>query len=80
MFCRGSPFLKCAGSIWVGIAKIAVDHPPPCQTGKRGKKVPQTILAIPYTPTPLLRAMSIWKQHISKGALVREGMKETGKF
>ena len=34
---------------YMGIAQIALD-PPLCQTGKRGKKVPQTILASPYTP------------------------------
>ena len=36
--------------------------------GKRGKKVAQTILASLYTPAPPspLRAMPIWKQHISK--------------
>ena len=36
----GSSFLKCVGSL---------DLPPFCQTGKRGKKVLQTILASPYT-------------------------------
>ena len=39
--------------------------PPLCQTGKCGKKVPQTILVNLYTPPPL-RAMPLWKQHISK--------------
>ena len=33
----------------MGIAKIALDPPPLCQTGKRGKKGLQTILASPYT-------------------------------
>ena len=55
----GSSFLKCVGSL---------DLPPFCQTGKRGKKVLQTILASLYTPSLPLRAMPmcIWKQHISK--------------
>ena len=48
----------------MGTAQIALD-PPLCQTGKRGKKGPQTILASLYTPPPL-REMPIWKQHISK--------------
>ena len=34
----------------MGIAQIALDPPTLCQTCKRGKKVPQTILASPYTP------------------------------
>ena len=37
----------------MGIVQIALDPPPPpplCKTGKRGKKVLQTILASPYTP------------------------------
>ena len=35
----------------MGIAQIALYPPIPlCQTGKRGKKVPQTTLASPYTP------------------------------
>ena len=38
---------------YMGIAQIALD-PPLCQTGKRGKKVPQTILASLNTPPPLL--------------------------
>ena len=39
----------------------------PYTPGQSGKKVPRTILASLYTPplTPL-RAMPIWKQHISK--------------
>ena len=41
----GSSFLKCVGSL---------DLPPFCQTGKRGKKVLQTILASLYTPPPFL--------------------------
>ena len=33
------------------IVQIALEPPPLlCQTGKRGKKVPKTILASPYTP------------------------------
>ena len=36
---------------YMGIACLALDPPPLCQTGKLGrKKVPQTILASPYTP------------------------------
>ena len=35
---------------YMGIAQIALGPPPLCRTGKRGKKVPQTILASPYTP------------------------------
>ena len=50
---------------YMGIAQIALDPQPLCQPGKRGKKVPQTILASPYAP-PHLRAMPIWKQLISK--------------
>ena len=35
----------------MGIAQIALEPPSPLfQTGKLGKKVPQTILASPYTP------------------------------
>ena len=34
----------------MGIAEISLDPFPLCQTGKCGKKVPQTILARPYTP------------------------------
>ena len=34
---------------YMGIAQIALDPPPLCQKGKR-EKVPQTILASPYTP------------------------------
>ena len=83
----------------MGIAQIALD-PPPLSTDKCGNKVPQPILASPYTPRqtwekvpqtilaspytpgqcgkkcpkpswqaftpPPLRAMPIWKQHISK--------------
>ena len=69
--------------LYMGIAQIALDPPPLCQTGKCGKKcpkpswqaltppskvgknVPQAILASLYTPPPL-RAIRIWKQHISK--------------
>ena len=41
--------------------------PPLCQTGKRGKKVPQTILAKLCAPSPPpLQVMPIWNQHISK--------------
>ena len=44
-----SDMMKCVGSM--GIVQIALSPPPPfCQTGKRGKKVPQAILARPYTP------------------------------
>ena len=32
---------------YMRIAQIALDPPHLCQTGKRGKKVPQTILAMP---------------------------------
>ena len=46
----------------MGIAQI---DPLRCQTDKRGKKVLQTILASLYTPPPL-RAMPMWKHHISK--------------
>ena len=35
---------------YLGVAQIALDPPPLCQTGKHGKKVPLTILASPYTP------------------------------
>ena len=31
---------------YMGIAQIALDPPLLCQTGKRGKKVPHTFLAI----------------------------------
>ena len=41
----GSSFLKCVGSL---------DLPPFCQTGKRAKKVLQTILASLYTYTQAL--------------------------
>ena len=34
----------------MGIAQIALDPPPLWHMGKHGKKVPQTILTIPYTP------------------------------
>ena len=45
---KGSSFLKCVGSIYVGIAQIAL-NPPPCQRGKRGQKVVQTILESRHT-------------------------------
>ena len=35
---------------YMSIAQIALEPPPLCQKGKRGKKVPQTILASSYTP------------------------------
>ena len=38
--------------------------PPLCQMGKRGKKCPKPSWQALATPPPL-RAMSIWKQHIS---------------
>ena len=34
----------------MGIAQIALTPPPLCQTGKHGKKVPQTVLGSPYIP------------------------------
>ena len=44
----GKPlFEKCW--LYMGIAQIALDPPPLCQTGKCGKKVPQIILARLYT-------------------------------
>ena len=45
---------KLLGLCWfyMGIAQIALDLPPFSQTGKCGKKVPQTILASLYTPLP----------------------------
>ena len=49
----------------MGIAQIALDPSPFVKRANVGKKVPQTILASLYTPLPL-RAMPIWKQHISK--------------
>ena len=45
---------------YMGIAQIAWDPSALCRTGKRGKKVPQTILAMP-----------IWKQHVSKRGFPR---------
>ena len=61
---EGSPFLKCVGSI----AKIDLAPPlsngqtwkSPYSPGQRAKKVPLTILASVFTPTPHpLRAMAI---------------------
>ena len=46
---------------YLGIAQIALDPPPLCQTGKRWKKVLQTILASLYLH-PLFQAMPIRKQ------------------
>ena len=44
----GKPLLEVCWFYMV-IAQIALEPPPPlCQTRKRGKKVPQTILASPY--------------------------------
>ena len=37
---------------YMGIVQIALDPPALCQTGKRGKKVLQTILTSPYTSPP----------------------------
>ena len=40
----------------MGIAQIALDQPPtPLSNGQNGKKVPQTILASLYTPSPPYR-------------------------
>ena len=39
----------------MGIAQIALDTPPPLSNGQSGKKVPQTILASLYTPSPPYR-------------------------
>ena len=56
----------------LGIAQKALDATPLCQTGEHGKKVLQAILGSLYTPAPL-RAMSIWKQHISKRGFPNQG-------
>ena len=52
---QGSPFLKCVASIWAKLYKRGKECPNPSwqaltPPGTRGKKVPQTILASPYTP------------------------------
>ena len=48
----------------MGIVQKALDQPPAlCQTGKCGKKVPQTILASPFTPRQYGKKSA---QHISK--------------
>ena len=65
MFCRGSPFLKCAGSIWVGIAKIAVDHPLVKQANVE-KSAPNHPGKPLHHPSPFKGNAHIWKQHISK--------------
>ena len=53
----------------MSIAQIALD-PPLCQTGKRGKKVPKTILASPYTPGQTWeKSASLRLNHISWYAL-----------
>ena len=49
---------------YVGIAQIALD--PNSVKQANVEKVPQTILANLYSYTPLIRAMPIYKQHISK--------------
>ena len=53
----------------MGIAKIALDPLPPrlSQTGKRGQKSAPNHPGKPLHPPPWpLRAMPLWKQHISK--------------
>ena len=51
----------------MGIAQIALD-PPLCQTGKRAKKVLQTILASLYTPPPSLSGNAhLETTHFKKG-------------
>ena len=87
VFCRcvlGKPLFEMCW-FYMGIAQIALDPPPSVKQANVEKKVSQTILASPYTPSPRqrgkrvpqtilaslytnppLRAMPIWKQHISK--------------
>ena len=47
-YSKGSPFLKCVGSIWA--LPKSLKSSVLCQMYKRGKKVFQTILASPYIP------------------------------
>ena len=66
IFNAGSPLLKCVCSIWAtGNCPKSFRPHPPGQTGEHGKKVLQAILGSLYTPAPL-RAMPVWKKHISK--------------
>ena len=46
---KGSPFLKCVGSIWA-LPKSLKSPPPSLSNGQTWKKVFQTILASPYIP------------------------------
>ena len=75
----GSSFLKCVGSL---------DLPPFCQTGKRGKKVLQTILASLYTapssspfpfPLPPLGHCPYGKSHFKKGLPMWQEIKRSFK-
>ena len=58
---REAPF--CC--FYMVISQMALDPPPFCQTGKRGKKSAPNHPGKPLHPPPF-RAMPIWKQHISK--------------
>ena len=56
----------------LGIAQKALDPTPLCQTGEHGKKSAPSNPGKPLHPRPL-RAMPIWKQHISKRAFPNQG-------
>ena len=47
----GKPLLEMCW-FYMGIAQIALDPSPSVKRANVGKKVPQTILASPYTPLP----------------------------
>ena len=62
----GKPLFEMFG-FYVGISQIALESPPLCQMGERGKKVPQTILASLYTPSALTGNAHIKPTHFKKG-------------